>query len=105
MWNTPHASNRKKLIVKAVKFTGDAKLYGSFMRQVINKWPKACEHHLSGDVGNKKAWIGHAAACIAIQSPEEITRAAWGYLSKQQQDEANEEARLAIEEWELANAK
>lgn len=100
MWATPHAQDRKKLILKAVKFTGDAKLYGSFMRRVIKEWPKSCEQHLSGDTGNKKAWIGHAATCLAIQCTEDVTRAAWGYLSQQQQDEANHQAQLAIEEWE-----
>lgn len=104
MWETISGKPRSVLLRKAIVFTGDAKLYGSFMRRVIREWPIGCEHHLSGETGNKRAWIGHAATCLAIQSPEDITRAAWAYLSKQQQDEANLEAEMAIKDWEESYA-
>jgi hypothetical protein len=100
MWRIAKPGTRTRLLRKAIEFTGNAKLYGSFMRRVIHEWPIACEHHLTDQNINRKAWIGHAATCLAIQCPEDITRQAWGYLSKQQQDDANLEAELAIEEWE-----
>lgn len=100
MWRTVSGSERTRLLRKAIDFTGDAKLYGSFMRRVIREWPIGCEHHLTDVGSNRKAWIGHAATCLAIQCPEDITRSAWGYLSQTQQDEANAEAQVAIEEWE-----
>jgi hypothetical protein len=49
---------------------------------------------------NRRAWIGHAACCMAIKCPEYITRSAWGYLTKEQQDLANAEADRAIAWWE-----
>lgn len=104
MWRTVSGKDRAALLKKAVKFTGDAELYGSFMLRVIKEWPTACEQHLSGDSGNKNAWIGHAATCLAIQCPEDITRASWGYLSKRQQDEANHQADMAILQWEAQRA-
>lgn len=100
MWRTVSGRDRSKLLRRAINFTGDAKLYGSFMRRVISEWPTACEHHLTDVGSNRKAWIGHAATCMAINCPEDITRSAWGYLSICQQDEANAEADAAIQLWE-----
>lgn len=100
MWRSVSGRARIRFLKEAVEFTGDAQLYGSFMRRVIREWPKACEHHLTDLNINRKAWIGHAAACLALQCPEEITRQAWGYLSEGQQDAANIQAEQAILEWE-----
>ena len=104
MWRTVSGSKRQALLRRAIDFTGDAKLYGSFMRRVIVEWPRSCEHHLADTGINRKAWIGHAATCLAIHVPEDITRAAWGYLDQRQQDDANAEAQAAIEAWEQAHA-
>lgn len=103
MWRTVSGSERDSFLRKAIEFTGDAVLYGSFMRRVLSEWPLACEHNLTDTTQNRKAWIGHAATCIAIDCPEDITRQAWGQLSQQQQDDANEQARQTIEEWEAAH--
>lgn len=99
MWRFVGGNQRRKYLKSAIEFTGDAKLYGSFMRRVINEWPISCEHHLTDININRKAWLGHAATCLAIQCPEDITRQAWGYLTEQQQDDANAEAQNAINEW------
>jgi hypothetical protein len=100
MWRNVGGSERTEFLRKAIEFTGDAALYGSFMRRVLVEWPLACEHNLTDITQNRKAWIGHAATCIAIDCPEDITRLAWAQLSQQQQDDANEQARQTIEEWE-----
>lgn len=100
MWRSVGGKERLAFLRRAIEFTGDAKLYGSFMRRVLVEWPVSCEHHLTDTGMNRKAWIGHSATCLAIGCPEDITRAAWGYLTASQQDEANEEARLAIVAWE-----
>ncbi|MGZ3694115.1 MAG: hypothetical protein ACXWQO_07935 [Bdellovibrionota bacterium] len=100
MWNFAESKDRNALLREAIKFTGNAELYGSWMMKVIVAWPVSCEHHLTDDSSNRRAYIGHAAACLAIQCPEDITRKAWGFLSRYQQDEANHKADLAIAEWE-----
>lgn len=100
MWSTVNGKERKILLKKAFEFTGNAKIYGSFMKKVIVEWPIACEHHLTNTSSNRRAWIGHAACSMALGCPEDITRQAWGYLTTQQQDEANHMAQVAIAEWE-----
>ena len=101
MWRNTFGKERETLLEKAIEFTGNAELYGSFMIKVINKWQYSCLHNLSCIDMNRQAWIGHAATCIAINAPEDITRQAWHYLSQQQQDKANAKADYAIKLWEL----
>ena len=100
MYKTISGEEKKMLLQKAVEFTGNHDLYGLHMLKVVDLWPKSCEHNLTDLGSNRRAWIGHAACCLATQCPEDITREAWGYLSKQQQDDANAQADFAIEYWE-----
>lgn len=100
MWKTILGEEREILIKKAVEFTGNAELYGSFMLRIIKEWPLSCEHNLSCDAMNRQAWIGHAACCLALGCPEDITRVAWHHLIQEQQDRANARADFAISEWE-----
>lgn len=86
---------------EAIAFTGDHELYGRYMIKVTDIWKYSCEHNLTNLSINRKAWIGHAAACIAIACPEYITRAAWWELTEQQRILANKQADKAIKKWEL----
>ncbi len=104
MWDSCAAKDRETLLQVAIEFTGNAELYGSFMRRVVNEWPLSTEHNLSDTGQNRQAWLGHAAACLAHGLPEYITREAWGYLSQQQQDDANAQASLSIQLWEAGRA-
>lgn len=103
MWGA--VKDRKSWLQRAIDFTGDHKLYGSWMRRVAAEWPMSCEQNLTKRDTNRKAWIGHAAVAMAIQCPEDIVREAWGYLTKEQQDLANAEAQSTIDEWEIEHAK
>lgn len=100
MWRIAPKPERETLLPLAVTFTGDAELYGSYMLKVLEQWPLTCEQNLSDMHQNRKAWIGHAACCLAIGCPEDVTRAAWGLLTEQQQIDANAKAQTAIELWE-----
>lgn len=102
MWG--EVANRKAALKKAVKFTGDHKLYGRFMMRVINEWPKSCENALTDYSLNRKAWVGHAACALAHGIPENITREAWGLLTDEQRILANREAERAIQQWEMRYA-
>lgn len=102
MWDFTPTKESKKLLRQAIEFTGNADLYGSWMMKVIVAWPRSCEHHLIDPSTNRRAYVGYAATCLAIKCPEDITRRAWGFLSQQQQDEANHKADLAIAAWERA---
>lgn len=97
MWN--NVSNVPEHLARAIKFTGDHVLYGSFMRRVTLEWPISCEHNLTDEAMNRKAWIGHAATALAISCPEHITRMAWGHLTEEQRDLANRQAQDAIDSW------
>jgi hypothetical protein len=103
MWRTVDKISAERFLREAIAFTGNAEVYGEWMMRVIVLWPLACEHNLTDDTQNRKAWIGHAACQLAIECPEYITRSAWGYLNKNQQDEANAMADLAIARWETMN--
>lgn len=105
MWIKVSKAQEIKLLKKAIKFTGDHKLYGSFMKRIIKEWPISCEQNLSHRTMNRQAWIGHAATCLAIKCPEYITRLAWHNLSQNQQDLANGQADKAIALWEKRYAK
>ena len=98
MWGK--VEDRKNFLSKAVEFTGNHKLYGSFMTRVVNEWPVSCENALTDYYMNRKAWIGHAACALGIGCPEDITRQAWKELSYEQQYLANKEASRAISSWE-----
>ena len=98
MWGS--ISDEKAWLEKAVSFTGDHELYGSFMFDVIKQWPVSCENALTDQYINKKAWVGHAAAALALRLPEYITRKAWRDLTDEQKFLANKQAERAIRTWE-----
>jgi hypothetical protein len=98
MWGS--VKDKKMYLDKAIEFTGNHKLYGSWMIKVADTWKYSCEHNLTKMNTNRKAWIGHAAVALAFQCPEDIVRLAWGFLSDEQQKLANIEAEKAIAYWE-----
>lgn len=100
MWSRIDGEQRDNLLRKAVEFTGDAKLYGKYMFKVVKQWPYSALQNLTNTSINRRAWIGHAACCIALSCPEDITRYAWHELTQEQQDKANAKADKAIELFE-----
>ena len=100
MWKKFNGEKRNVFLKKAIKFTGNAEIYGEFMLRVIEEWPNSCEHNLTCPGMNRQAWIGCAACCLALNCPEDITREAWHMLDAKQQEDANKKADLAIREWE-----
>jgi hypothetical protein len=103
MWRKVSKSEEQSYIDKAINFTGNHSLYGSYMMEVLNQYPISCEQFLSNININRRAWIGHAACNIAINCPEYLTRQAWKYLTDEQRRLANNQADKAIIKWELLN--
>lgn len=99
MWG--EVSDRRRALERAVVFTGNHRLYGKFMMRVTMEWPNSCLNALTDLSLNRKAWIGHAAAALAIRCPEDVTRQAWGLLTHEQQAMANRQADRAIQSWEV----
>ena len=100
MWRKISPTEKIELLEKARVFTGDASLYGSWMMRVTVEWPISCEQNLGFTGQNRQAWVGHAACCMAINCPEDVTRSAWWLLTQEQRDAANAVADEAIEAWE-----
>lgn len=100
MWRKATRIEEEEILPKAIDFTGNAALYGSFMVRVTRQWPFSCEHNLTDVAMNRRAWLGHAACCMAIGCPEYITRRAWWMLTQAQRDAADAEADKAIRSWE-----
>jgi hypothetical protein len=97
MWGS--VENKQAALEWARGFTADHKLYGSFMRRVIDEWPISCENALTDPYINQKAWLGHAACALAGRVPEDVIREAWKDLTGEQKLLANKEAERAIELW------
>jgi len=83
-----------------VAFTGDHKAYGEWMGKVVDTWPFSCENALTNYKINRKAWLGHAAAALAIGATQAMTRKAWAFLDDRQRALANREAARHIGSWE-----
>lgn len=99
MWRIVHGPKREEYLKKAIDFCSNAEIYGKFMMEIIDKWPKSCEQNLTAPSINHQAWIGQAACCFAIGCPEDITRLAWRFLTDKQRKLANDQADLAIKKW------
>jgi hypothetical protein len=98
MWGS--VTDRDSFLAKAIEFTGDHLLYGSFMGRVIREWKYSCEHNLSQRSQNRQAWLGHAACALGMECPEDIVREAWWKLTDEQRQLANNQADRYIKEWE-----
>jgi hypothetical protein len=98
MWGS--VPDKSAALEQAIEFTGNHKLYGSYMDRVVAEWKFSCENALTDRSINRRAWLGHAACALAIQVPENIIREAWGHLSEEQRVLANNEASRAIAYWE-----
>ena len=78
MWSRVPRDQERELVLKAIDFTGDAELYGSWMVKAVHEFTVSCSHHLTDQSLNKRAYIGHAACALALGLPEYIVRKAWG---------------------------
>jgi hypothetical protein len=92
--------DREEMLQAAIAFTGDAERYGAAMMMVVDEWKYSCEHNLTDLSQNRRAWIGHAACALEMGFCEDIVRKAWGFLTDEQRDAANQKASIAIEKWE-----
>lgn len=72
----------------------------SYMRQVVNDWPICSRQNLTDIKSNRRSWLGQAACLIKAGCNEQVTRVAWGYLTEEQKENANQIALKIIKEWE-----
>jgi len=103
MWEQTTKKEIETSLNNAIQFTGNHIEYGSAMLSVINNWKYGIEHHLTDNNINRKAYIGHAACNFKFGWSEGLVRMAWGYLTDEQRDLANNEADKYINVWILRN--
>lgn len=100
MWRKESKQYEQDNINNIILFTGNHIEYGKAMNEVIDNWTFTMEHNLTNSSINKKAFIGHCAACFAYGYPEYLVRYAWWQLTEQQRVLADIEAVKAYNKWE-----
>jgi hypothetical protein len=100
MWRIASNLERPGFVRAAAELMMEpARFYDAMMR-AVREWPISCEANLTARAVNRRAWLGHAGCCLAVQSPEECTRLGWHTLTTAQQADANAAADRAIAAWE-----
>lgn len=103
MWQTSLGIDKQEKIQQCVRFMSDTDLFSAAMKLVVNEWPTSCEANLTNAGINQVAWLGQAAAAIAIECPEDITKESWGLLDNEKQVLANNAAKMHIKKWKDAH--
>jgi hypothetical protein len=70
------------------------------MMRVVSEWPVSTAVNMSNESQNRRSWLGQAACCISVKSPEDATRVAWSRLSDSERKTANTVADEIIALWE-----
>jgi hypothetical protein len=97
MWRIVRGVQRQDYIAAAADLLKSPPEFRDAAFRVIDEWPISCEANLITDSLNRIAWLGQAACCITLGSPEESTRVAWHMLAQDEQKEANRVADEAIQ--------
>ena len=101
MWRIVSVGDREGYIEASRALMASPTRFREAMLRAVREWPRSCEAALTADSMNHRAWMGHAGCCIAVGSPEDLTRLGWHRLTQDQQDAANAAADEAIAEWRL----
>lgn len=100
MWRNVSADEREALKGAAADLMRSTNRFKDSMLRAVNEWPFACQFYLTNPSVNHQAWVGHAGCCIAVNSPEDVTRQAWHTLTQSEQDAANAAADEALKHWD-----
>lgn len=84
-----YTSEDEDKIRQAVYLLTNSVLFLETCKYVVKDWKITTGVHLTNNTINKKAWLGQACCSYLYQVPELLTRVAWGKLTKEQQDTAN----------------
>lgn len=105
MWKSIPVEKRQDAINAAADLMRDYNAFELACVQAITQWPNSAIANFTASSINHKAWLGHAACCLACGSSEDLTRSAWNTLTENQQHLANEAAQRAIDAWRSAYLK
>ncbi|NRA93391.1 MAG: hypothetical protein HRU26_12020, partial [Psychroserpens sp.] len=85
-------------------FLSNSQLFSDTLEKVINEWEFSCEHYLTNFAMNRIAWLGQAAMCYHTGIPSKFC-SGFNLLIESQQQEANEIALAALNEWLASNGR
>lgn len=91
---------KEERLQKAIDLLTDSELFYKTAKDMMKAYPYACEHNLTNTTMNRITYIGQASCFFLHGLTEEEVREAWGYLTEEQRNEANETAGKTLEEWE-----
>jgi hypothetical protein len=100
MFNVYFNGDYNKQIELSANLLKQPSLFYDVCKQLINDWIIASKVNLSNCQQNRRAWLGAAACCYNLGSPEFITRLAWSTLSDEEKNIANNIATKIIVEFE-----
>lgn len=100
MYDPPADDDFDRLKDAAVSVLSSPCDFLGWASRVVKEWPIAAAHNLTAVGGNRRAWVGQAACCLAGGVPEIVTRAAWKELDQATKDKANAIADEVINAYE-----
>lgn len=100
MWGSITDGDKEGAIARAYHLMKDVPRFKKAMMLALKKWPTSCEHNLTAQNTNRKAWLGHAGNYLCVGTTEDLTRLGWHRLDQREQDAANEAAQEVILVWE-----
>lgn len=92
-------ARREPMVQAAAALMRDAAGFEAACVRATLEWPNSTAAALTTPSMNYQAWIGHTGCCLALGSPEELTRQGWRLLSELEQNAANDAAQRAIDGW------
>jgi hypothetical protein len=101
MWRKETKDYEHEQINLIIRFTGNHIDYGTAMIDMINNWKYSPENFITNMSINRRAYVGHAACCYAYKWPEYLVRSAWSMLTEEQRFLANNQADIAIRQFEI----
>lgn len=85
-------------------FLSDIPRFELALKRVCREWKNSCEHYLTNEKMNRIAWLGQASLCIETGIPS-VYRGGFMLLTESQQNEANEAALRALNNWLLERGR
>lgn len=92
-------NGRKERVQHAARILCDTELLYICMKRVTIEWKIATEIELTNPIVNHQAFLGQAACNIYAGIKEDETREAWGLLTNEQRQKANNVADRVDREW------
>lgn len=103
MYQTDNIKDKDQKVIDAIKLLSDSNAFYNALKQILITWKIASDVNMTNKQQNRRAWLGAAACMFVCNTPECLTRIAWGLLNKEVQDKANAVAEKIILEYENNN--